>query len=282
MDISLVDPVRPCLVNAVPPATAREVAAAAEELRGRGALLRAATLCQHAAEQRGGSLYFTAGKALCHAGLLPEAEAALRRYLREAADRPPAPGDDPEASAEAARHLLGRVAMLDGQLRLAERWLRAALAGAEGEARVPLLCDLARVWLRDGRVDRAVAVLGMLCRHGGREICLLGAEVAMMLGLPDRAATLCRAALDPQGRDDRAAALLATLLLRQDPANPAPALALLPLLPGRRFDTLAVRLCLLRLGGQVPEPAENVGAAAAAAAELLEALRTEPLPIPLL
>lgn len=251
---------------AAPADLPRLVSEVVDALRGAGELQAGAALAVRAAALLGGSAHFTAGSALCDAGQLPESEAALRRYLRESIDRPAAPGDDPRASPLGARHLLGRVAMLDGQLRLAERWLKEALSQAGAAESLPIACDLARVWLRGRRLDRAVAALSDLCDAPGepRELHLLGAEVALMIGDVERALPLCRAALDRSGADDRAAALLATLHLRRLPRDTELALELLPLLPGRRFDTLAVRLLLLRLRGEVaPEGGEATRSASA-------------------
>lgn len=258
-----------------PPLFAR----ASEELRGAGELAQAGRICQKAAERLGGSLWFTAGQALLCAGALPAAEAALLRYLGQGQREAPLVQPDPGASPARARHLLGQVALRSGQHEPAEHLLREALAalaqGDGGDLYTAVACDLVRTWLQRGKVDAALMGLNDLCgacrpqdRGAYREAMLLSAEVSIFLKDLAGALPLCQAAVDTTGQDDRGAALLCALLLRGQPPNPSGALALMPLVPGTRYDTLAVRLHLRRLAGTGKVPAEVPPATLRALAEL--------------
>lgn len=255
-------------------------------LLGSGELLAASRLCQRGAERLGKSLWFSAGKTLLHAGALPAAEAALWRYLQEGSATDAIWQSDPEASPTAARHLLGQAALLSQHYGPAERLLKEAIAAATPATYPAMACDLIRVFMRSGRMHAAVAGLtdltGLAGMAGGqsaddvgryREVMLLSAEVSVLLGDIGGALPLAQAALDPEGVDDRATALLATLMMRTSPPNPSGALALLPLLPGTRYDTLAVRLWLGKLFGRGQRPQEVPLAAMQALQELEATVR---------
>lgn len=263
-----------------------------EELRARGELARAQRVLLQAADRVGRSVWFSAGRALVLAGEFLAADAALLRYLE--APRPAAPpllqGEDPDAGTGRAFHLLGQNALASQRNAKAREWLHRALAepGKTAEdLRIPVTCDLVRVWLRTGQVPAAAAALRELSEltagmPGGsplrRETMLVSAEFSLGMGDVAGALPLCQAATDRSGADDRGAALLAVLYLRSGPEQAEQARALLPFIRGQRFDTLAARLLLSELcGGREgpPVPTEIPAATQAVLASLRRTLPPE-------
>lgn len=278
----------------------RLLSACCDELLRIGALSEAGRVAERGAERFGPACAFTAGRVLLRVGELDRADEALRRYL----NAPHNGGHtgllqvDPLASLRRAWHLLGQAELLRERPALdrARSWLQRAAAPAAGESvageplagepaalGVAITCDLARVWLRAGRLQEAAAGLTAAsvaaeARRGAggdpqglREVMLLSGELALRLGDVAGAVPLLRAAVDPSAADERGATRLVGVLLGQ--GDLAGAQALLPVLPGGDYQAQAARLVLQRLlGAALPAVQEQPPAVLQAQEALWRAL----------
>jgi hypothetical protein len=256
----------------LPPLIAAHVAA----LTAEGDLVAATEAATALAEALGGTARFTAGVALARAGRLAEARDQLTRYRAEATRLGPnvATHPDPDASPAAAALWLAEVLRQAGDPTGAEATIQAGLRGASPTLQLALGCERVRLHLAARRLPEAAAALDALGRAVPKgaalqPLMLVSAEVALASRDLAGARALADAALDP--RDDRAAALLATLDLAGRATPPERLAAHLARVPGLRHETLAVRAALAaRLG---KDPGVPLPAASQARAEALSGRR---------
>ncbi|MEI8257363.1 MAG: glycosyltransferase family 2 protein [Deltaproteobacteria bacterium] len=220
-------------------------------LRG-GELQHAMRIVQLLGDSVGGTAVFTKGYALALGGVLDRAQLAFEAYLAQTPASQLLEGD-PEASEAAAARWLGWIALMSGDYSLAHERIEAARSAAVA-AGLPVVamaaeCDRIRLLLATDQTTAAARAMGELAPRavGGpafRELMLASADLSFAVGDATGAAQLAFAAIDPTGRDDRGAAMAALFHLFLGEKKVPDALALLPKIPGQRWDTLAVRLLL--------------------------------------
>jgi len=227
---------------------------AIDDLVEKGCLAEASARCRSLYPLLGLGSYFTAGRALARAGIADLSFDLLKAYLDLPARKSCCVtlADAGESAAEACRWL-GWLAFVQGQSTQARAWLERALRCATADEAVAIECDAMRLNLAAGDLPSATKELQRLSPrvHTSRsaycELMLLSAELSLVAGERAGALPLIRAAMTP--RDDRPAALLATLAIANNDSSEEHLRELLPAVVGRRFDTLAVRVRLAdRLG----------------------------------
>ena len=229
----------------------------AEAVKGcveQGYLCKAAEMAQSMMPALGFSGYFTAGRAIARTGQVALASEFLINFLEIFPKNvnllvPP----DLDATVAEACRWLAWLARLTGNFPQARIWLQIALENATMEQRMAIECESIRVNIDEGKLTDVNDQINRLypmaesSTNSYAELMLVSAEVSNAVG--DRAGAIELAQAAVTASDDRAAALLATLELRNGHISKDRLQQLLINLPGRRFDTLAVRLILERLSG---------------------------------
>ncbi len=246
------------------------LAAAVEVCVSQGRLCDAAEIASHLGPALGASSLFTAGRALARVGQVANAEALLNRFaLAGPGHEHPAAQPDPEANLAEACAWLGWLSLQAGDLALATEWFQRGLATATSLQSISIDCQLIRVSLAaDDLGDAAKRLERLYPRVAGSaeayaELMLVSAELAMAATDVAGAVQLATAALNPG--DDRAAALLAEIALRESSDDISRLNQLLTAVVGRRFDTLAQRVRLARrlgiaIGFDIPPAAKELAA----------------------
>lgn len=233
----------------------RLVSSAVNACVAQGRLTEAAELPKFLVPVFGGDCFFIAGRAAARAGETANAMELLKRFLNARAPqkKTDAAWLDADASEAEACLWLAWLARLSGEPENAQTWLRQGLSCARPNQVMALECEAIRLLFTSGAVAEASAKLGALYPLAQAsdaalaELMLVSAEMANALGDKAGAREMAQASVRPH--DDRASALLATLELNSNTANNERLSQLIAAIPGRRFDTHAVRATLAqRLG----------------------------------
>ena len=191
-------------------------------------------------------MIFCAGRAIARTGQTALATELLIKFLEsEPQNEHKAMQQDLDANISEAYRWLGWLARLKSDFAQAGTWLQQALNSASPAQQMAVECELIRLSLAEGKMSDIPGALDRLYPmarsnpHARAELMLVSAEVSNAVGDSGGAMELARAAVNTN--DDRTSALLALLELRSDIADQERLQQHLMNIPGRRFDTLAVR-----------------------------------------
>lgn len=247
----------------------RLVSSAVDACVAQGRLAEAAALSRFLVPVYGGDCFFIVGRAAARAGEAADATELLKCFLsaRATPKTDAAAWLDSDASEAEACLWLAWLARLSGEPESALAWLRQGLSCAHPDQVMALECEAIRLLFSSGAVAEASTKLEALYPLAQTsdaalaELMLVSAEMADALGDKAGAREMALAAVRPN--DDRASALLARLELDSDSVSNERLTQLLATVPGRRFDTLAVRALLEQRLGLDSTPTLRISAASA-------------------
>lgn len=236
----------------------RLLAATVEACVEQGHLCEAAQISQSMLPALGFSTLFTVGRAMARIGSISLASELLIQFLQIGSHHPNSSTQpDPDANKAEACQWLAWLSYLTGNMSQAREWLDQGLITSSPTQKFALECEIIRVNLAEGNLNEVSGHLQRLyplaqsTPTSYSELMLISAELSHTVGDDAGALQLAQAALT--SKDERAAALLAKLELNTGNLSQERLSQLLKAIPGRRFDTLAVRVILARHLGLSPE-----------------------------